>query len=194
MNNELCKRILKKGGIGVIPTDTIYGLVGSALLPKVVKRIYSVKHRNPKKSSIVLIHDINDLKLFGIKLTGGIDVILKKIWPGMVSIVLPAARPEFNYLQRGNESIAFRLPKSRTLRALLKKTGPLIAPSANPEGLPPAKTIAEAKKYFGKNIDFYLDGGTMESKPSVLIAIKNGKIIVLRGTLSDKLSKLYYRP
>ena len=47
--------ILKQGGIGVLPTDTIYGLVGSALSQRAVKRIYKVRKRNPKKPFIILI-------------------------------------------------------------------------------------------------------------------------------------------
>lgn len=62
----------------------------------------------------------------------------------------------------------------------MKITGPLVAPSANLEGLPPAKTIKEAKKYFGKNIQIYLDGGKLESLPSTLIEIKKGKWKALR--------------
>jgi L-threonylcarbamoyladenylate synthase len=62
----------------------------------------------------------------------------------------------------------------------LKKTGPLAAPSANPQGLPPAKTIEEAKNYFGERIDFYLDAGRMPGKSSKLIEISNGKINILR--------------
>ncbi len=49
------EKILKSGGIGVIPTDTIYGLVGSALNKKAVRRIYQLRQRNPKKPLIILI-------------------------------------------------------------------------------------------------------------------------------------------
>ncbi|MEK7522400.1 MAG: Sua5/YciO/YrdC/YwlC family protein [Patescibacteria group bacterium] len=52
--------ILKNGGIGVIPTDTIYGIVGSALNKKTVERIYKLRRRNLKKPMIVLIGSIND--------------------------------------------------------------------------------------------------------------------------------------
>ncbi len=75
----------------------------------------------------------------------------------------------------------FRLPSPKPLRNLLLKTGPLIAPSANPEGLSPSKNIEEAKKYFGDSVDFYVDGGEIEAKASKLIKLNNdGSIIVLR--------------
>ncbi|MDP3729453.1 MAG: Sua5/YciO/YrdC/YwlC family protein, partial [bacterium] len=63
---------------------------------------------------------------------------------------------------------------------LLKKTGPLVAPSANPQGLTPALTIAQAKKYFGNHVDFYVNAGTLRSKSSTLVAIEKGNLIIKR--------------
>lgn len=60
--------ILKRGGIGVLLTDTIYGVLGSALNKKVVERIYEVRKREKKKPFIILISKVSDLKIFGIKI------------------------------------------------------------------------------------------------------------------------------
>ncbi|MBI4136386.1 MAG: L-threonylcarbamoyladenylate synthase [Candidatus Vogelbacteria bacterium] len=160
-------KILKNGAVGVIPTDTIYGLVGQALKLEIVARIYALKHRRPKKPSIVLISDIADLKKFNLRLTRTRLKTIKRFWPGSTSIIF-------------NKTIACRLPAPSWLRRLLKQTGPLIAPSANPEGRPAAQTITQARKYFGDQVDFYLDGGQLDNKPSRLVAIKNGKIITIR--------------
>jgi len=83
-------------------------------------------------------------------------------------------------LHRGTKNLAFRIPKNQNFRKFLSKTGPLVAPSANSEGEEPAKTIEEAKKYFGKAVDFYLDGGKLTAKPSTLIKISNGKYRILQ--------------
>ncbi len=172
---------LKAGGIGVIPTDTIYGLVGSALDKKIVERIYKIRRRNPKKPMIILIGEFSDLKKFKINLSYTAKKIVSKYWPDKVSIILPCDRSQFKYLHRGTKMLALRLPKFKTLRILLKKTGPLVAPSANIEGWPPAKTIKEAQKYFGNKIDFYVDTGRLSSKPSKLFKIEKRKIVKLRG-------------
>jgi L-threonylcarbamoyladenylate synthase len=177
---------LRRGGVGVLPTDTIYGIVGSALRPKTVERIYRLRKRNRKKPMLVLIGSMSDLNCFSATMTrhsgcGGVSVdLLKKLWPGKVSIILPVPSKRFSYLHRGTKTIAFRLPAKKSLRALLKKTGPLVAPSANPEGKPPARTVAEAKKYFGGKIDFYVDGGQLAGKHSTLIRIERGRPVVLR--------------
>jgi L-threonylcarbamoyladenylate synthase len=164
--------ILKSHGIGVMPTDTIYGLVGSAFSRRAVERIYKLRKRNRKKPMIILISSIGDLKLFGIKLTPRLRKFLGNVWPGPVSVILPCRINKFHYLHRGTNSLALRLPKSVWLRNILKQTGPLVAPSANIEGKKPAYTIAEAKKYFGSRADFYLDRGRLYAFPSILIEIK----------------------
>jgi tRNA A37 threonylcarbamoyladenosine synthetase subunit TsaC/SUA5/YrdC len=61
--------IIKKNGVGVLPTDTLYGLVGSAFSKEAVDRIYDLKSRNEKKSLIILISSIEDLEKFGVKIT-----------------------------------------------------------------------------------------------------------------------------
>jgi len=173
-------KLLKEKGIGVLPTDTIYGLVGSALLRKIVERIYRVRKRSPKKPMIVLISCLEDLSLFKVKLDQKTKKLLKKFWPGKVSIILPCSSKKFFYLHRGTKKIAFRLPKPKWLNGLLKETGPLVAPSANIESQPRAETIKEAKRYFGKNVDFYVSGGKLSGLASTLIEIRDKNIIIKR--------------
>ncbi len=181
--------ILKKGGVGVIPTDTLYGLVGRADLVETVAKISKIKNRSDGKGFIVLISDLADLDRFGIEVTEPAKIFLKKFWPGKVSIIFPSSDSKFNHLKKDG-TIAFRFPDKKDLVELLKQTGPLVAPSANPEGQPPAKNITEAQKYFalpsealaklGNLVDFYEDGGELNSKPSTLVKIDGDEIKVLR--------------
>ena len=173
-------QILQRGGVGVIPTDTLYGIVGSAFSKKAVLRIYRLRKRNMKKPMIVLIGSLAQLWQFGITPDAKLKKLLNYLWPGKVSIVLPCPSPKFRYLHRGTKSVAFRLPRARSLQRFLMKTGPLVAPSANIEGQPPARTIAEAKKYFGTRTDFYMDAGKRNSLPSTLVALRGKKVVVLR--------------
>lgn len=172
--------ILKKGGVGVISTDTVYGIVGSALNEHVVEKIYALRKRNPKKPMIVLIHSSRHLARFGITLREEEKEILGKIWPGKITILFPCNDRKFAYLHRGSGNIAFRVPALAELRNLLAQTGPLVAPSANSEGKMPSRNISDAKKYFGDRVDFYVDGGECISQPSTLVAIHNKKLNILR--------------
>ena len=173
--------ILKLGGIGVFPTDTLYGVVGSALNKKTVERIYALRRRDLKKSMIILISSVGDLKKFGIVLDAPQKKALKELWPGKVSVVLPCKFKKFEHLHRGKKTLAFRLPDQQELIKVLTKTGPLVAPSANWEGKKPATTFREATNYFTDEVEFYVDGGKLKSKPSTLVEINSGGTIkVLR--------------
>lgn len=159
---------LKKGGIGVIPTDTLYGLVARAEDKKAVNRVKRLKNRGPAKPFIILISSLKDLEKFKIKLSEKDKKILTRVWPGPVSVAF-------------NKRISFRLPKNKFLNKLIKETGPLVAPSANPEGSPPASTIAEVRDYFGDKLDVYISAGKkLIGQPSTLISLKNGSINILR--------------
>lgn len=146
--------IIKKGGIGVLPTDTILGIVGSAYSKKAVEKIYKVRERDKEKPLIILISDIGELKEFGVKNIP--EKELTKIWPNKVSIIFEVKNKKLKYLHRGTNTLCFRWSKTKFIAGILEKTGPLVAPSANPQGKIPAKNITEAKKYFGDKLDFYI--------------------------------------
>lgn len=180
---------INEGGIGVIPTDTIYGLVGSALIPEVVEKIYHLRKRASDKPFIILISSINDLEKFGVQLTQQQKDFLTNHWPNPLSVVLSVVGEKWKYLHRGTNSLAFRMPKDEELLELLKEVGPLVAPSANIEGEKPAETIEDAKAYFGNFVDFYreaassayIDRGKLVGEPSTLISLNtDGTFTVLR--------------
>lgn len=186
--------LLKEGVIAVMPTDTIYGICGSALNKKVVEKIYRLRKRDIRKPFIILISSLNELNIFGIRLSKESKKILEKIWPAKISVVLNIADKnkikKFRYLHRGTNSLAFRIPKSKFLIKILKIAGPLVAPSANWEGYRPASTITKAKRYF-KNKVVYYDGGEIISKPSTLIKLEKGVIKVIRkGKDFDEIRKI----
>lgn len=186
MNEDIWKdenliKVLKNNGVVVMPTDTIYGMVGKAQNKDVVERIYKIRGRNPQKPCIVLIGDLSELNKFSVILSKEQKIELEKYWPGPVSIILNCKNDSFEYLHRGTKTLAFRLPILEELRELLLKVGPLIAPSANTEALPPSKNIHEAKGYFKDLVDLYIDGGEIEAKASKLIKLNNdGSVIMLR--------------
>ncbi|OGY97766.1 MAG: threonylcarbamoyl-AMP synthase [Candidatus Liptonbacteria bacterium RIFCSPLOWO2_01_FULL_56_20] len=171
---------LTRGGVGIVPTDTIYGISGLALRKRTVEKIYRLRKRNPKKPMIVLIGSLADLKKFGVRLRHSEHALLTRLWPGKVSVVLPCRGRKFAYLHRGRRTLAFRMPAWKPLAAFLKITGPLVSTSVNPEGKPPATSIREARKYYGNRVAFYIDKGRLASAPSTLVALARGRVAILR--------------
>ncbi len=170
---------LNGGGVVVIPTDTMYGVVARAADKTAVERVYQLRGRAPEKPCIVLAASqahITDTSLW----TPKHHELAQKYWPGALSLVTPTATTEA-YLHRGTHTLAYRVPNFADLAKLLQATGPLIAPSANPEGSAPATTIAEAQNYFGDRVDGYVDGGTLAGDaPSTVVAVVGGAPEILR--------------
>ena len=177
--------VLKSGGVGVIPTDTLYGIVASTSNPESVERVYVIRNRDAGKACIILIADIPELEKFSIELSLKERDWLEAVWPGQVSIMLPCMNEQLQYLTRGTEHLVFRMPDDEVLRTLIRETGPLIAPSANIQGERPAETIAEAKKYFGDSVDFYIDGGILRGNPSTIVRLENNHITTIRSGTVD---------
>lgn len=173
------KKILKNGGVIIAPTDTLYGILSRAEDKKAVDRIYKIKGRDEGKPFIILITSVKDLDKFNIEhshIRKGVRMLPK------VSMIMPCGNKKWEYLHRGTKSLAFRLisPRNRHLYALISAVGPLVAPSANPQGLEPAYTIKEAKNYFGDNIDLYIYSGVRKSKPSTIVSFLESKPKVIR--------------
>ncbi|MBC7764265.1 L-threonylcarbamoyladenylate synthase [Microbacteriaceae bacterium] len=167
-------RTLMQGGIAVVRTDTVYGIIARANDQQAVERVYQLKSRNPKKSCIILLAD--EAQAYG---NFSMDSI-KTEGPTSVLVDSPLA-PE--WLRRENDEIAYRLPDVPWLREVIREVGPLIAPSANPEDMPTAKNIDEAMAYFNDEVDIYIDDGEVPAGtlPSRLIRHHtDGTIDILR--------------
>ena len=179
--NENLVKILQGGGVVVMPTDTIYGIVGKAENRDTVERIYKIRRRAPEKPCIILISDTSEVKKFGVQISSEQEKEIFNIKDRPTSFILDCDNEEFSYLHRGLKTLAFRIPKEEALKELLKNTGPLVAPSANIEGSNPSKNIQEAKEYFGDNVDIYVDIGEVMSKASRVIRLFNdGKVSIIR--------------
>ena len=160
--------MINSGAVGILLTDTLYGIVAKADNESAVARVYEIKNRTDSKPPIVLIGDVSQMYD---PLPNGVDETVDGKWPGKNSIIVPSpSAPE--WLVRGSNGVAYRLPANNMLRNLLRQTGPLIAPSANLEGEQPARSVGEAQGYFGDKVDFYVDGGVaFDSQPSNLFSM-----------------------
>lgn len=178
MYDHASDRLKLTGAVGVIPTDTVYGVVARASDEKAVSRLDELKKREGKPGTLIAA-DITQLEDLGLK-----HRYLKAVgqfWPGSVSVVIPTSDPKLEYLHKGRMSLAVRIPAQKELRELLKKTGPLATSSANITGEPVAGTIDAARRYFGDQVDFYVDGGDLSGRvASTVVRIVDDAVEVLR--------------
>lgn len=184
--SKTAKFLNSAGAVAVIPTDTVYGLAARATDKLATTNLYELKKRH-KKPGTLIAANIDQLESLGLK-----HRYLKAVeqyWPGPISVVIPCANPELEYLHQSKNSLAVRIPKDNTLLELLKLTGPLITSSANHPGEPTANNISQAESTFGDKIKLYVDGGDLSSnQPSTLIRILDDEVEVLRqgaGTIDS---------
>lgn len=174
------KRALLDGKIIVAKTDTIYGILTRAENERAVKRLYSVRLRSPEKSCIILVANLSDIPHLS-KSQQNTYLKMRSLRPTTVVVFAPDTN--LTHLTQADDTLAFRLV-SGELAELIQQTGPLIAPSANPEGLPPAKNIKEAIDYFKEKVTVYVDGGDcLENTPSQIITfpqIDTEEVVFLR--------------
>ncbi len=177
-DQQLVTRLVR-GEIGIIPTDTIYGLVCRATDPTAVMQLYALKHRENKPGTVIAA-DTQQLEALGL----AHDHLeqASESWPGPVSVLIPAS-DQLSYLAQSKPELACRVVSGPPqLLELLRVVGPLLTTSANAPGEPPANTTHEAQRYFDESVDFYVDNGDLSGKlPSTLVRITATGTEVLRS-------------
>lgn len=180
-NNLLDPRLFELvdgGAVGVILTDTVYGLVAKAASQDAVTKLYAVKPRESAPGTIIAA-SVDDLAHIGFRRP---DLArANKFWPGPLSMVIDATGVA-DYIRQGRTSLAVRIPKVEGLRRLLDRTGPLMTTSANLHGSPASTSVEQAHSYFGDSIDYYVNSGSVvDREPSTIAGYgADGRIEVYR--------------
>ncbi len=175
-----CIECLKQDKLIVVPTDTIYGILADALSYGAYKNLRSVR-RPSGKPFVVLIPDISWVGKLGLKIDKS---DLKLLFVKGITVVLPKRAKIYFWI--GTKTVAVRIPREGFVRELLNLyKRPLLAPSANPEGKPPAKNVAQAKAYFGDKVCTYVEGDPVLKKPSALVDLSSDKRILRKGPYSS---------
>lgn len=147
---------INNGAVGILPTDTIYGVVASINFPDAIQRIYQAKGRPKDKRLIYLISDVSQLKILGIEINEVQKKKLDELWPGPISVALKCD-DTVPYMHAGMYSIASRMPEPEWLRKLIDQTGPLGTTSANIAGEPYVPDMKVIKKVL-PDLDYYVEG------------------------------------
>ena len=167
---DTIRRLLKRGGVLGIPTDTVYGLATDPFSEKGVSRIFDLKGREGGKALPVLVTSSAHLPLLGVDADPRVLARLEEIWPAPLTAVLHVREPFA--ATGGRHTVAVRVPDHFDLQMLLLAAGPLTATSANRSGEPPARSAAEVVRIFGDDLDLVIDGGP--SKTSLSSTLVDG--------------------
>lgn len=177
-------KIIKKGGVVICPTDTVYGLISDATNRKAVEKVFKIKKRPKEKPIPVFIRDIKMARNFA-QIEKKQEIFLKKAWPGKTTFILKRKNKLPGMLFRGRKTIGLRIPKYKLINILLERlNGPLSGTSANISGRPAWGKIKEVLRQFENQKsrpDLIIDAGNLKpSRPSKIIDLTFSKPKTLR--------------
>lgn len=153
---------LAAGGLVAFPTDTVFGLAADPTNELAVEKLLSAKGRGNDRPPALLGADMTELLEFAVFSSNAQEECVRKLaqafWPGPLTLIVDTEAQLGWDTSLVGGTVALRLPAEESLRKLLAQTGPLAVTSANPTGLPPARSGSEAKEYFGDRVEVYVDG------------------------------------
>jgi len=173
-------KIVRRGGLVVYPTDTVYGLGCDPLNVEAVKRLFKAKGER-KKPLPILVSDIEHVEKIAY-LSERARRIAARFWPGPLTLVVPKKPALPDVVTCNLESVGVRVPRHDiALQLIHLSKGLLVGTSANKTGQKPPQTAYEAAEQLGKEVNVILDGGpTALGTPSTVVDLTSEKPKILR--------------
>ena len=188
--------IIKKGGLVVFPTETVYGIGANALDPEACEKIFKAKGRPADNPLIVHVASFEQIDEIVEYIPETAKKFMKKLMPGPFTAILRKKSIIPDVVTAGMNSVAIRFPEHPVAKLLIEKAGvPIAAPSANLSGKPsPTKAEHVIEDLHGK-VDIIIDGGdTLYGLESTIIDFTAEPPVLLRpGPLyPEELQKIGY--
>ncbi len=155
--------LIRAGELVVFPTETVYGLGADAGNETAVRAIFAAKGRPGDNPLIVHIAEKEALKQVAAELTPAAEKLIRRFWPGPLTVILPKHPDIAPSVTAGLPTVAVRMPSHPVAAAFIRAAGvPIAAPSANRSGKP-SPTIGEhARQDLSGRVAAILDAGCCE--------------------------------
>ena len=193
-NLKIAANIIKKGGIVIFPTETVYGIGTNGLDENAVKRLYEIKRRSLNKPISLLVANIKMVNLIAKDITETEYKIMKNFFPGPLTIILKKRDIVPDIVTAGQDTVGVRIPRGEVARKLVELAEvPIAAPSANISGEPSGTNLQEIMKHFEGKVDYCIDGGNSELglASTIVQVIDDNPIILRQGSISlEQINKI----
>jgi len=176
---------LKRGGVIVYPTDTIYGLGCDIFNRKGIKKIYQIKQRDARKPFSFICSDLAEVANYA-QISNFAFKIMKRYLPGQFTFVVEATRIVPDALITKQKTVGIRIPANPIVQAIVRELGhPLVTTSANLSGAETPQDPQEIENELGRMVDMVVDGGILMSEGSSVISLLDDRIEILRQGSGD---------
>jgi tRNA threonylcarbamoyl adenosine modification protein (Sua5/YciO/YrdC/YwlC family) len=183
---EAAAQAVQRGGLVVLPTDTVYGIGADAFDHDAVQALLDAKGRGREMPPPVLISAAATLAALASNLQSYVEALTEAFWPGPLTLVCEQ-QPSLTWdLGDARGTVAVRMPDHEIALALLERTGPLAVSSANLSGLPAATEADAAEGMLGESVEVVLDDGpSPKGEASTILDVRLSQPRLLRlGALS----------
>lgn len=179
---ELTIAALRRGEPVILPTDTVYGLAGSAARPAHTERVYALKGRRAEQPTALLTGDVDALLACLPELRGRFEPVLRALLPGPYTLVLPNPAERFRWVAGVRPTaIGVRVPDlPEPARRVLDAVTCVVATSANEPGGPSPRTLADVPERIRAGCGAELDVGPLPGTPSTVLDLTGPDPAVLR--------------
>ncbi|MBI3617168.1 MAG: threonylcarbamoyl-AMP synthase [Candidatus Omnitrophica bacterium] len=169
-----CANVIRKGGLVVFPTETVYGVGANLANDAAMRRLREVKKRAPDKPFSILISQVGLISNYTPATDPALYKLIDTYWPGPLTVVVPGKQED--------QTIGVRMPNHPiALRLVQDAQCTIAAPSANFEGNPAPATCQEALRDMDGLVDAAIDGGAAKlGIGSSVVDLAHGSPKVLR--------------
>jgi len=173
---------LKKGGIIIYPTDTIYGLGCDITQHKAIERICKIKNIDPAKAQMSFIcRDLSHLSDYTKSISTPVYRLLKSYLPGPFTFILPASKQVPKILESKKSTIGLRIPDNKIAMAIAEALGHPLLSASLPGDMVEEYTDPEIMfDKFGHVVDYVVDGGIGGMEPSTIVDCTGTDPVVTR--------------
>lgn len=185
---HLASELLKKGEVVAVPTETVYGLAGSAIDSSAIKKIFKAKGRPADNPLIVHISSLDMLDGIVSEFNDDARKLANAFWPGALTIIMPKGNRVCDETSAGLDSVGVRMPANEIARRIITESGiPFSAPSANISGKPSPTTAQDVFDDMNGKIPLIIDGGMCDAGvESTVISVLESTPIILRPGIITK--------
>lgn len=183
--------IIKRGGLVVFPTETVYGLGASALDADAAKKIYAAKGRPSDNPLIIHISSPEEAEKYCVT-SPEYYLLAEKFLPGPLTVIMPKKDIIPKTVTGGLDTVAVRCPENEAARVLIRLSGvPIAAPSANISGKPSPTSAEHVREDLDGKVDMIIDGGECKiGLESTIVKLDEDDAMLLRpGAITPQMLK-----
>lgn len=181
MNIDKLVELINDGGLAIVPTDTVYGIIADATNEDAINKVYEAKRRVYNKPLIIMVSNLEMLFRYVDNISEVEQKLIERYWPGKLTILFKKSSKLSGLINNNGDLVGIRYPDNDELIELMNRLDrPLVSTSANIADEGTITSVDKISDDLLKYIDYVYDGGFREDVPSTIVKVVENKIEFLR--------------